>query len=161
MRSSLVCLVLLLVQPVAAQGATPSWSAQKCALYEAAWHQALETFGSDQMNYAFMAGNENFIASGCDERGEICPQSRQEFEVSDAIALALINGGTASTFLPFNCPRPEPGEGAWSGPALEVGTELLLTTISLAPFAHAVRSPNKVRNALKVDIRSGFPALIL
>ena len=119
MRSSLVCLVLLLVQPVAAQGATPSWSAQKCALYEAAWHQALETFGSDQMNYAFMAGNENFIASGCDERGEICPQSRQEFEVSNAIALALINGGTASTFLPFNCPRPEPGEGAWSGPALE------------------------------------------
>ena len=116
MRHALVCLLLLssLLRPGAAQDAV--WMAEKCATYAAAWNQALDMFGSDEMNYAFMAGNENFIASGCSDRGQICPQSGQELEIANALTLALMNAGTASTFLPFNCPRSESAADGWSGP---------------------------------------------
>lgn len=118
MRNGWLGLGLLLIQPAVAQDAASDWPAQKCAAYEAAWSQALEAFGSDDMNYGFMAGNENFIASGCSEAGEICPQSRQELDIANAITLALMNAGTASTFLPFNCPRLDAPAGGWSGPGL-------------------------------------------
>ena len=94
------------------------WPAAKCAAYGAAWNQALDGFGSDEMNYAFLAGNENFIAGGCSDRAEICPQSRQELEIANALTLALMNAGTASTFLPFKCPRPESAADGWTGPGL-------------------------------------------
>jgi hypothetical protein len=108
---------LALLHPVAAQESA-DWPAEKCAAFAAAWNQALDAFGSDQMNYAFLAGNENFIASTCTDRGEICPQSRQELEIANALTLALMNAGTASTFLPFKCAPSESAADGWSGPGL-------------------------------------------
>jgi hypothetical protein len=114
----LVGLALGLASPTSAQQQAPDWVSQKCAAYAAAWTQALDMFGSGEMNDAFMAGNENFIASGCTESRDICPRSSQELEIANALTLALMNAGTASTFLPFRCPPTEPESGGWSGPGL-------------------------------------------
>lgn len=108
----------LMASPAAAETVTTDWPTEKCATYAAAWNQALDMFGSDEMNYAFLAGNENFIAGGCSEAGEICPQSEQELEIANALSLAMINAGAASTFLPFNCPQPESAADGWTGPGL-------------------------------------------
>ena len=111
-------LALSLAQPASAQPEMPDWVEQKCQAYAAAWTQALELFGSGEMNYAFIAGNENFIASGCAEAGDICPRSGQELDIANALTLAMMNAGTASTFLPFRCPPAEPAAGSWNGPGL-------------------------------------------
>lgn len=79
------------------------WQAEKCRIYEANWTSALEFFGSDDINYNFMASNENFIAGGCTEQVNACPRSNQELEIANALTLAMMNAGTASTFLPFRC----------------------------------------------------------
>ena len=118
MRKYPVWLALLCVQPSVAQQPAGDWPAQKCAIYASAWAQALDAFGNDQINYAFMAGNENFIASGCQQAREICPRSRQELDIANALTLALMNAGTASTFLPFNCPRLDVPADGYSGPGL-------------------------------------------
>ena len=111
-------LALGLASPASAQQETTAWVEQKCQIYAQAWAQALDLFGSGEMNYAFMAGNENFIASGCAERGRICPQSEQELDVANAMTLALMNAGAASTFLPFKCAPDDAVEGGWTGPGL-------------------------------------------
>ncbi|MET3927830.1 hypothetical protein [Devosia sp. 2618] len=120
MRRLALCFVIALstINPSMAQEPADSWTAQKCAAYADAWVQALDMFGSDEMNFAFMAGNENFIASGCSGPAEICPQSDQELEIANALTLALMNAGTASTFLPFKCPMPESAADGWTGPGL-------------------------------------------
>ena len=111
-------MALGLASPASAQQETTAWVEQKCQIYAQAWAQALDLFGSGEMNYAFMAGNENFIASGCTESDDICPRSTQELEIANALTLALMNAGTASTFLPFHCPQPQSSEGGWAGPGL-------------------------------------------
>ena len=111
-------LALSLAQPAWAQAPSTDWVEQKCQTYAEAWTQALALFGSGEMNYAFIAGNENFIASGCTEAGDICPRSTQELEIANALTLALMNAGTASTYLPFHCPQPQSSEGGWAGPGL-------------------------------------------
>nr|WP_314256675.1 hypothetical protein [uncultured Devosia sp.] len=108
----------LMAAPAAAEAVPTNWPAEKCSIYAAAWNKALDMFGSDQMNYAFLAGNENFIAGGCSDAGLICPQSEQELDVANALSLAMINAGAASTFLPFNCPQPQSAADGWTGPGL-------------------------------------------
>ena len=88
--------------PVAAQN---DWQTQKCGLYERAWTRALESLGSDDINYNFLATNENFIASGCTENIKACPTSIQEIQIADLLTMVMMNEGTASTFLPFGCPK--------------------------------------------------------
>ena len=111
-------LALSLAQPAWAQAPSTDWVEQKCQTYAEAWTQALALFGSGEMNYAFIAGNENFIASGCTEAGDICPRSTQELDIANALTLAMMNAGTASTFLPYHCPAAEPAAGGWTGPGL-------------------------------------------
>lgn len=114
----LFAVFLVSLVPAVPAAAQDDWPARKCAAYAAAWDQALELFGSDQLNYGFIAGNENYIAAGCVAAGDICPQSRQELDIANALTLALMNAGTASTFLPFRCPREQTEAGGWSGPGL-------------------------------------------
>lgn len=95
--------LLLLATPASAQEQS-AWQQQKCALFTNAWTRALESIGSDDINYNFLAANENFIASGCTESIAACPQSNQERDIADLITLAMMNEGAASTFLPFRCP---------------------------------------------------------
>ncbi len=73
--------------------------------------------GASQINYGFIAPNESFIASGCREAGMACPRSAVELEIANALTLAMMNAGAASTFLPFRCPH-EPVEGGWTRPGL-------------------------------------------
>ncbi|KKB78179.1 hypothetical protein VW35_10950 [Devosia soli] len=80
-----------------------SWPAEKCRGFAEAWGRALETYGSDNINYNFLAQNENFIANGCTAQVGICPQSDQELEIANAITFEMMNFGAASTFLPYRC----------------------------------------------------------
>jgi hypothetical protein len=103
MRGLAVTAALLLALPAEAEE-TSAWQRQKCALYTDAWTRALDGIGSDDINYNFLATNENFIASGCTEQIAICPRSNQERDIADLLTLVMMNDGAASTFLPFRCP---------------------------------------------------------
>lgn len=103
MRGLAIAAALLLVPPIGAEESS-AWQQQKCALYTDAWARALDNIGSDDINYNFLATNENFIASGCTEQIAICPQSNQERDIADLVTLVMMNEGAASTFLPFRCP---------------------------------------------------------
>ena len=92
---------------------------QKCGIYKLAWEHAVAVNDPTQVNYAFIAANENFIAGGCKGDGdlEVCPRSTVELDIANALTLAMMNAGTASTFLPFRCPA-KAVENGWSGPGL-------------------------------------------
>lgn len=102
MRGLTLTAVLLLVAPAGAEEPS-AWQQQKCALYANAWARALDSIGSDDINYNFLATNENFIASGCTEQIAICPRSTRERDIADLLTLVMMNEGAASTFLPFRC----------------------------------------------------------
>ena len=85
-----------------------AWQAEKCAIYQQSWNQALDFFGADNLNYNFIAQNENFITSGCTAPPGVCAQSSQELEIANALTIAMMNAGTASTFLPFRCQTETP-----------------------------------------------------
>jgi hypothetical protein len=87
----------------AQQDVSADWQAEKCIIYEASWAEALSFFGSENVNYNFIAQNENFIAAGCKDSIAVCPQSSQELDIANALTINMMNHGTASTFLPFNC----------------------------------------------------------
>lgn len=99
----LAVLALMMCTSGAASAEQSHWQAEKCRLYEQAWTRALTSLGSDNMNYNFMAANENFIASGCTETVRACPQSVQEQQIADLLTIVMMNEGAASTFLPFSC----------------------------------------------------------
>lgn len=103
MRPIALLAALMLITPASAEDQS-TWQQQKCALFADAWTRALESVGSDDINYNFLATNENFIASGCTETIAACPQSNQERDIADLITLVMMNEGAASTFLPFRCP---------------------------------------------------------
>jgi hypothetical protein len=93
-----------------AQGAAQSqWQQEKCRIYAESWEKALDFFGSEDVNYNFMAGNENFIAGGCTEQTNVCPGSAQELEIANALTVAVMNAGAASTFMPFRCVDEDQG----------------------------------------------------
>ncbi len=96
---------LVAVTPGSAQSdpELTQWQITKCRIYEQAWGRALDFFGSDNVNYNFIAQSENFIASGCTAGPAVCAQSSQELEIANALTLEMMNAGTASTFLPFKC----------------------------------------------------------
>jgi len=103
MRWLFLVAALLMVAPATSQDTT-AWQQQKCALYADAWTRALDSIGSHDINYNFLATNENFIASGCTETIAACPRSNQERDIADLLTLVMMNEGAASTFLPFRCP---------------------------------------------------------
>ena len=97
-----VALALLIGAQAEAQAR--DWTEQKCALYANAWTRALDSIGSDDINYNFLATNENFIASRCTDTIAACPSSDQEHQIAELLTLVMMNEGAASTFLPFRCP---------------------------------------------------------
>lgn len=110
MMRVLPLVALLLVVPVAAQEPT-AWQDQKCALYADAWNRALDSLGTDDINYNFLAINENFIASGCTDTAAACPGSDEERQIADMLTVVMMNEGAASTFLPFRCPVADEAAG--------------------------------------------------
>jgi hypothetical protein len=107
-----------------------AWQEEKCQIYAASWTQALDFFGTDNLNYNFIAQNENFIASGCTSSPTVCAQSNQELEIANALTIAMMNAGTASTFLPFRCETDAPA--LTSGQPVGVAPDAVLCRSQLA-----------------------------
>ncbi|MDO9501540.1 hypothetical protein [Falsiroseomonas sp.] len=107
MRPALALLLLLAAPapvPAQAQGqASRDWNAEKCARYAAMWPQALAMFGREGLGAEFLDRHAAFLESGCRARIEVCPRSAQELALADAMTIAAMNAGTASSFVPFRC----------------------------------------------------------
>jgi hypothetical protein len=82
-----------------------TWPEVKCARYQAAWSEALRRRGVGGLSSAFIASHDAFIASGCTNQGHVCPRSNAELDLANVMTIQAMNFGTASTFLPFACPR--------------------------------------------------------
>lgn len=106
--------LLLSVLPYALSAAIPasastgsiaaaSWSENKCALYRSADDDARSILGAAGMRPGFLEKNEQFIAGGCQDRGNVCPQSEKEIEFANLLTIMTMNEGMASTFVPFGC----------------------------------------------------------
>ncbi|CAN7482277.1 hypothetical protein [Neorhizobium sp. LjRoot104] len=80
-----------------------AWAKEKCVRYERAWSQAKDFIGLDGVGDDFIKGNEKFIADGCSSGADVCPHSPQEIKLANALTMAAMNFGTASSFLPFIC----------------------------------------------------------
>lgn len=99
-------LAVLLALTGAAAEAQPRqtpWTERRCALYAQAWSEALARFGTQGLAPVFLERHEAFLASGCQARLGACPRSPQELALADAMTVAAINAGAASTFPPFAC----------------------------------------------------------
>ncbi|HEV7265330.1 MAG TPA: hypothetical protein VGN83_10470 [Falsiroseomonas sp.] len=104
-RIAALLLTLLVAPPAIAQPSAPSgWPEVKCARYTEAWSEALTRFGRQGLGQAFLESHAAFLASGCRARTAICPRSTQELDLANALTIAAMNAGTASTFVPFRCP---------------------------------------------------------
>lgn len=91
--------------PAPTPAPTPTWPEVKCSLYRQAWTQALARLGTHGLSRGFIASHEAFVASGCTTQGHVCPRSAEEFDLANVMTIQAMNAGTASTFLPFACPR--------------------------------------------------------
>jgi hypothetical protein len=94
-----------LAAPARAQEPPPDWRVEKCARYGAAWSEALKRFGRAGLSEDFIARHDAFLARGCESPREVCPRSKEELSLANVMVLRAMNAGTASTFLPFACPR--------------------------------------------------------
>ena len=95
-------LALIVAQPAPAQ--QRSWPEEKCARYAEAWTEAQARFGRQGLSREFFDAQGAFIASGCRSRASICPASPQELDIANAVTIAAMNAGMASSFVPFRCP---------------------------------------------------------
>jgi hypothetical protein len=99
-RSAALLLAALVAFPSAAQR---SWNEEKCVRYGDAWPEALARFGQQGLGDAFLAAHDAFLASGCVSREPVCPRSRQEEDIANAMTIVAMNAGMASSFVPFRC----------------------------------------------------------
>ncbi len=81
----------------------PSWAEQKCALYSSAWNDLVGDDAPEGVSDAFLSDHAAFIASGCVERGHVCPRTPRELEIADMLTLMAVAEGMAGSFLPFDC----------------------------------------------------------
>ena len=51
----------------------------------------------------FITLNKEFMASNCLAHTKICPENKAEIDAANLLTVASMNGGTASSFLPFRC----------------------------------------------------------
>ncbi len=84
--------------------AQDDWSARKCALYADAWAHLTGGGVPDGVSDAFVAAHDAFVASGCQDRGHVCPISGAEKDLADMLSLMAVAEGMAGSFLPFACP---------------------------------------------------------
>lgn len=96
-------MTLLLPPAVYGQEKAISWKQEKCVRYSAAWEEALALFDKSRMTADFVNAHERFIETKCDHDIHVCPVSDYDLEVANAMVVASMNAGTASTFPPFTC----------------------------------------------------------
>ena len=106
-RRRAICLgaILLIAAFAPLRAEERNWAQEKCARYDNAFHELLEMVGRDGVTEHFIEGNQAFIAAGCSNGADICPQSPGDFDLANKLTIAAMGFGTASTFLPFVCRR--------------------------------------------------------
>lgn len=82
-----------------------AWTETKCARYAAAWKTLTARRGTAGLSADFLLRHEAFISGGCAGEPGVCPRSTAELDVANAMIVAAMNAGTASTFPPFRCTR--------------------------------------------------------
>lgn len=90
--------------PAAAQDA-PNWPQVKCERYKASWTDALKRRGAEGLSPEFIERHEAFLKGGCTGRADVCPRTSRDFDMANVLTILAMNFGTASTFLPFGCPK--------------------------------------------------------
>ena len=95
-------LALSATAPLRAQ--TPeNWPQVKCERWRSAYDEALKRIGRKGLGPEFIAGNEAFIASGCQNPPDVCPRSAEELNFANVMVMAGMNAGVSSTFMPYAC----------------------------------------------------------
>ncbi len=79
------------------------WTLAKCERYKTAWLTLVSRRGIADLGPQFLESHDAFIASGCTTRADVCPRSARELDVANAMVIAAMNAGAASTFPPFAC----------------------------------------------------------
>lgn len=79
------------------------WTLEKCERYKAAWLGLVSRRGTADLGAQFVESHDAFIASGCTRQADVCPRSARELDVANAMVIAAMNAGAASTFPPFAC----------------------------------------------------------
>lgn len=92
-----------------ATAAQKTWPERKCEFYAKAWRELLDLFGRTGITAGFIKGNEDFIAAGCSNGADACPESKADIDLANKLTMASMNFGTASSFLPFVCRQPHKG----------------------------------------------------
>jgi hypothetical protein len=82
------------------------WATEKCRRYRIAWTQLAQRRGRTGLSEQFLASHDAFMARNCEDPRDVCPRSAAELDVANAMTMAAMNAGTASTFLPFACRAP-------------------------------------------------------
>lgn len=101
LRASVLALATCAATGASAREARPDDG--RCARYAAAWSDTLARFGRAGLGEAFLTRHDAFLASGCRAGREVCPRTDAERRIADALTVAAMNAGRASTFLPFSC----------------------------------------------------------
>lgn len=83
--------------------APDAWTIEKCDRYRRAFTDLLKVFEGRGITDGFIRGNRNFISAGCSNGADICPTSPGDMDFANALTLMAMNGGAASSFLPFIC----------------------------------------------------------
>lgn len=83
--------------------APENWPQVKCERWRSAYDEALKRIGRKGLGQEFFAGNEAFIASGCQNPPDVCPRSVEELNFANVMVMAGMNAGLASTFMPYAC----------------------------------------------------------
>lgn len=82
-----------------------NWPQVKCERYKASWTDALKRRGAAGLSPDFVERHEAFLNGGCSGRADVCPRTPQDLEMANVLTILAMNFGTASTFLPFGCPK--------------------------------------------------------
>ena len=98
-----LCAILFIAGFAPLRAEERSWAQEKCARYDKAFHELLDLVGRDGVTEHFIKGNQAFIAAGCSNGADVCPQSPKDFDLANKLTIAAMGFGTASTFLPFIC----------------------------------------------------------
>jgi hypothetical protein len=102
--AALACVSLPSVEKATA--AQKTWPERKCEFYAKAWR---ELSGGDGVSAGFIKGNEAFIAAGCSNGADVCPETKADIDLANKLTMASMNFGTASSFLPFICRQDHKG----------------------------------------------------
>jgi len=102
--TTLFVLATLSAHPVLAQSPEGDrWTERKCELYTDAWHHIAGGGVPEGVSVEFVTDHDAFLASGCLDRGYVCPRSPQERDIADMLSLMAVAEGMAGSFLPFDC----------------------------------------------------------